>query len=221
MNRDDLEAVRRVLLYGNPGTMLQLARGEVNIGLRHDMDNEYRNALKLAQWEHAHGIRASYYVLHSAAYWRDERMELFETLHAIAALGHEVSLHNDAITLALLCGGDPALILFDGLRTLRARGFECVGTAAHGSRASHKAGLVNYDMFAECATDAYRKRWTPRPMADFGLEYEAYHLPYEHYLTESGGTWRQGTPGEITERFVLEGGNLVVLMHPCHWGDAL
>jgi hypothetical protein len=180
------------------------------------MDGEYRNALNLAKWEHAHGLRSSYFVLHTTRYWQQEKADVLRVLHEIADLGHEVSLHNDTLTVALQTGRDPFAVLEDMLAELRAEGFPCLGTAAHGSTETHAAGVINYDMFAECSTDAFRARWTPRPMSDFGLTYEAYKLGYAHYLSDNGGKWNV-PPLKVKADFQQTGGGLVVLMHPCHW----
>src|SRR5919201_3238903 len=37
------------------------------VGLRHDVDARLGSALRMAELEHAHGLRATYFVLHSAA----------------------------------------------------------------------------------------------------------------------------------------------------------
>ena len=132
---------------------------------------------------------------------------MLRALDRIASLGHEIGLHNNAITLALLTGEDPHRILDRDLSALRRHGFEIDGSVAHGDPLCHKVGYVNNEIFNECprpelggpdrviafddpATKThYRLELHPRPMADFGLTYEANFIGHTRYLTDTGGRW--------------------------------
>lgn len=51
-------------------------------------------------------------------------------------------------------------------------------------------------------------------MAELGLDYEASHLGYDNYLTDSGGAWmRSADPMTLT----LQKGRHQILMHPLYW----
>ena len=71
------------------------ADGKVVI-LRHDIDKRPENALRMAQMEHASGIKASYYIRVVKGTWNEEIIE------RIVALGHEVSYHYEDLTLSLI-----------------------------------------------------------------------------------------------------------------------
>jgi hypothetical protein len=213
---NDFAGVLDVISAGTPGTMLQLSRCEVNVGLRHDMDGwHHTDALKLAQWEHSQGLRSSYYVLHTAPYWKTDKAGALRTMHAIAEMGHEVGLHNDVLAIP----GDPFATLTAALEELRAEGFEILGTAAHGSTESRARGAINYEIFANTYPGPLHLsdcELATRFQEDFGLKYEAYSVPRTHYLSDNGGKWNT-PPAEIKRAFLEVGGNVVILMHPCHW----
>jgi hypothetical protein len=205
------------------------ARDEDVIGLRHDVDDNpgaLQTALKLADWEAARGYRSTYFILHTARYWRDERT-LRPALEQIAAAGHELGIHANALTVALRAGGDPAEILHAALERLRGYGFPIVGVAPHGDPACHRAGFVNDELFAECprpdwgapdrelTLDGRTVQLQPRPLADFGLRYETYRLPHGRYLSDSGGAWN------VPPESVADGpGQLHILQHPDWWSRA-
>ena len=44
------------------------------VALRHDVDHDLDLALEMAHHEHARGIRATYFLLHSAGYWQDPQL---------------------------------------------------------------------------------------------------------------------------------------------------
>ena len=68
------------------------ADGKVVI-LRHDIDKRPENALRLAQIEHASGVKASYYIRVVKGTWNEEIIE------QIVALGHEMSYHYEDLTI--------------------------------------------------------------------------------------------------------------------------
>lgn len=210
------------------------------IALRHDMDNDVENAVRFARWEAERGIRSTYYVLHTDWYFRasgsrEPSRLVLRALETIAGLGHEIGVHNDAITAALLTGGDPVEILGADLAALRRWGFEVTGTVAHGHRLCHELGYVNDEIFTECArphlgapdrtishappggdrTTSVALR--PVPMASLGLRYEA-NLAVRgmDYLSDAGGAWNE--PFAVAEsRFRETRRPLGILVHPCWW----
>src|SRR5437016_12184366 len=66
----------------------EFARGAGDLALRHDVDSRLESALELARLEHDRGLRATYFVLHTAPYWRDPR--LLPKLRRLQERGHEV-----------------------------------------------------------------------------------------------------------------------------------
>ncbi len=205
-------------------------RDPVVIGLRHDMDNVFEPSLELAHWEAERGYRATYFVLHDSRYWNEPQLR--PGLEEISSLGHEIGIHVNALAVALETGYSPSAILYDALERLRTWGHVVTGAVAHGDGLCHSVGFVNDEMFSECARPemgqpdrllAYggvRLQLDPRPLADFGLEYDAYRAgPRTLYLSDSGGRWSEPF-AELCERFPSPFGQLHVLMHGCWWLEA-
>jgi hypothetical protein len=206
--------------------------------IRHDMDHDVENAMRFAAWEADHGIKSTYYVLHNDWYWGADAAKpsrfVLNALDAIASLGHEIGLHNQAITVALRQRTDPLLVLDRALAALRLRGFDVVGTVAHGEPTARSLGYVNSEVFTDCPRpklgDPDRTiTWSdertgatsqvklhPLPLAEFGLEYEANYIGHTQYLSDTGGRWHRPFE-EAAEHFGREGGFLQLLIHPVWW----
>jgi len=221
--------------------MREIAAGELHptvIGLRHDVDNTLHPSLELAKWEHRHGFRSTYYVLHESPYW--DSPELRPTLEEIAALGHEIGIHSNAIAVALATGREPWEVLDTALARLRSWGLSVTGHVAHGDTewCYRKVGeqlelvFVNDELLEECARPelgepdrvvvAHERslRLGPRPMAEFGLTYDAYRVGARAlYLSDSSGRWNED-PARIAAQFPHPTGQLHILVHPCHWQEA-
>lgn len=232
MNRRDLDYLDQLILSPAAAvvSMRQVhegATGDDVVGLRHDVDDNpgsLDTAVKLASWEAERGYRSTYYILHTASYFPGAQ----GALEQIAALGHEIGIHANAIAAALTTGEDPAEILRDALGQLRGWGHDIVGVAPHGDeKCRHKDGsirFVNDEMFAECARPEFGApdreiapglQLDPKPLADYGLAYETYRLPRGRYLSDSGGHWN------VKPATVATGaGQLHVLQHPDWWAHA-
>ena len=195
----------------------EFARGAGDVVLRHDVDLRLDSALELARLEHERGLRATYFVLHTAPYWNDP--ELVPRLRRLAELGHEVGFHNDLVTIERVHGGDARTALEEALARLRAAGIDVVGAAAHGSPWCHRLGFHNNYVFA--GWDEPQPGFPSRDVSEkldpseFGLEYEAYHVPRDVYFSDSSFVdGRRAHPADLD----LEPGHrTIVLVHPCHW----
>lgn len=201
----------------------------VLVGLRHDLDGNLCRAVRMAELEAAAGIRATYFVRHTDPYfgwgWPEvkRRESVVLRYRRIAALGHEIGLHLDALSMAFEHGADPVRLLADDLAWMRAQGLEVVGAAAHGSPMSHHAGFENYEIFAGMTTRTavtYLGQSVPlgavAPSA-VGIEYETYHVPGDDYLSEAGGSWEGVDPVERLRR-AKPGARVQLLIHPVWWG---
>jgi hypothetical protein len=117
------------------------APDKVIVSLRHDIDNNINGAIKMAYREHKYGIRATYYILHSADYYgvtknyyfrRNEKaINYYKKLQE--TFGHEVSFHNDLVTLQVVYNIHPGAFLRQELAWLRANGISIKGSCTHGS----------------------------------------------------------------------------------------
>lgn len=210
------------------------ARRSDVVGLRHDVDDNAGSldtAVKIAKWERLHGYRSTYFMLHTAPYW--QRPDFPDCLDVIAACGHEIGIHANAIPEALRTGRKPAEILLDAIGQLCEWGHAPRGVAGHGDKMCRNAEgtvvFVNDEIFSECprpemgparrtiTRGAASVELEPKPLAYFGLEYETYRLPHGRYLSDSGGRW--SLPFRDVQDISL--GQLHVLWHPDWWAKAL
>ncbi len=210
--------------------LLQPAPPEkARLGLRHDVDDSLEHALALGRIEHELGLRSTYFVLHTAPYWRSSR--LVEMLLELQdGLGHEIGWHNDLVTLGCVHAVDAGAYLHEQLARLRAAGLSVEGTASHGSPWCHALGYHNQYFFEEFPPipgfPSYEVVPTPwgetkiekSTLASFGFTYEAYFLGEQRYLSDStfehGRRWH---PDALVPAELAAGETAIVLVHPCHW----
>ena len=163
--------------------------GDKAVLVRHDIDYRMDHALEFARYEASLGCFATYFLLHTAQYFDYSKvfgMQVAE-LHD---LGHEVGLHSAFISDWYTNGGkcDPAKPI--GFLRKHTMG-GVIGTAAHGDKICYDHDFVNYEVWKEC--QKLREKPGPWPkfkLSDFGLEYEAYSLPRDAYLTDTGHNWK-------------------------------
>jgi hypothetical protein len=81
-----------------PGIGSRHAAGEDWQGLlwRHDCDMSLNRALRLAQVENAHSVRATYFLLPHSEFYNLLEKEQVRLVERIRALGHDIGLHFDA-----------------------------------------------------------------------------------------------------------------------------
>lgn len=240
-----------VIPFTQQGTNLtwaEAARGEevptdTVVIIRHDIDHDLETALQIAEWENEKGIRATYCPLHTAWYYGElggggyqHSDFLIESCLELQRLGHEINLHNNFVSVALQNGIDPIALLEREVVALRSFGIDVRGTSMHGDRLCREVGFYNCELFSE---GVYESSGGPRmveyegnrvqlgatSMRDLGLEYEAYDLPRDAYVTDSGGRlrYRRNTRGrggirraEMTEP-PKYGRICGVLTHPVWW----
>ncbi len=227
------------------------------IGLRHDCDSaeSLGIAVNMAAWEVEHGYRSSYYVLHTSPYWDYPDFE--QMVYAIAGYGHEIGIHTDALAESLVTGEDPDLILERAIKRLRDLGFPVRGVAGHGNKLCNRAAdddepwFANDEQFSDFRRShlggkpvgepdrllwrgKIQRKLAPRPLADFGLDYEALWLsvPFYFRLSDSGGVWNDEGFDEIVETFAqqldvskaalypTDPRQLHILQHPDWWSRA-
>ena len=218
--------------------------------LRHDVDRKLpETGILQARADAEFGVRATTFLLHTAPYF-DYSPALRDMVREIAALGHDVELHIDAIgewAEAMAAGQQPPDLwecMWRPLRFLREEcGLPVRGCASHGNRLCGKMGFNNYHVFSDWALPEHNKLGHDRyALADFGIDYEAYHLPRIGAVADSGGQWRGGMRCEcpdprgwhrenyptVEDRLALrdavieafsrcEAGVLHVLIHPNWW----
>ena len=147
-------------------------------------------AARLAKTEHALGLKASYYVLHTApyyGYYKNHRhyrsKRCLDILLEIQSMGHEIGLHNDCLYNLVRHGIPIEETLQSELSFLRSHGIKIYGTASHGS--FHSYGASNYEIFEGMSIEG-RQHFIDKDgkvhrigyltMEDFNLEYEANYI---------------------------------------------
>jgi len=187
---------------------------------RHDVDRKPGNALRLAELEADRGIESTYYVRTTEEVFRPD------LIRRIAALGHEVGFHYEAVDRA---GGD-----LEQAEETFARNLNLVrGVAPVDTVCMHGNPLTPHDN---------RDLWDAASFETFGLLGEAYRsMDFEDvvYFSDTGRTWRDGalkvkdhTRGEGTKRvgadstydlvdLFREGAvsRACLLSHPNRWAD--
>ena len=137
---------------------------------RHDVDRKPGNAIRTAEIEREHGIRATYYFRMVPGVFRPE------IIRRVAALGHEIGYHYETLSQS---GGnsDAAIRLFQSnLRKLRK-------IAPIRTISMHGSPFSPHDN---------RDLWKTYDFGDFGIVGEAYlSLDYTRiaYFTDTGRIW--------------------------------
>ncbi|MFI7546055.1 hypothetical protein [Actinoplanes sp. NPDC049599] len=226
--------------------------------LRHDVDWRFDGALPLARVEADLGLRSTYFFLPPGDYGSlsnyygtvvDGRIvhsdSFLEGMRELRGLGHEVGIHNDFLQLSVHTGRTPRELLAEEIAWFAEQGIDVLGTASHGSRFAREHGFVNYELFTEAA----RQGKPPRCVqieggeelrlqqfsyTEVGLRYEAYEVPRDCYVSDSGGrfvvlrgamrqSWDRGAPSPVimskVRPLLADRTRAVVLLHPEWWTE--
>ncbi len=141
--------------------------------LRHDVDEQPQNALKMAEVERTLGVKATYY------FRRVPKSDHPDVIRAIAVMGHEIGYHYEDLTMS---EGDLPKAIASFSRNLEYfRQYYPVKTVCmHGSSSS------KFDN---------REIWKEVRLEDYGLIGEPY-LSFDfariYYLTDTGYAWDGG-----------------------------
>jgi hypothetical protein len=254
---DDLEELDEVF-YAKAARVVAMedvvagAREANVIGLRHDCDagHSLATAVSMAHWEAERGYRSTYFLLHTSPYWRYGWFP--NAVQEIAECGHEIGIHTDALAESLVTGEDPDLILERAITRLRDLGYTIRGVVGHGNpiclrnRQPDESPFANDEQFAECRRPGHgeadrllvrgkiSRNLAPRPLADFGLEYEALWCahPFAWRCSDSGGKWLNPgfeetaaifdlhTTVDKAPKHPIDPRQLHLLIHPDWWSEA-
>lgn len=205
----------------------------VVVAMRHDIDSHPEKALAMAALEEAAGLRSTYFVLHSAAYYgevRDGRLRRHAAIGALAQeldrRGFEIGIHHDLFSMMWRHGFAPEPFLREEIASYRALGVAVTGAAAHGDGTVIARGLNNMWIFAEFArsgASVVEGRSFPYPQATVagaGLAYEAYLLRRDESTGDIDARLKGRPAAELTALLAALpiGRRAIVLTHPEHWG---
>jgi hypothetical protein len=190
--------------------------------IRHDVDNHINLSWDMALEEYNRGIKAVYFFLNTAPYFR--WAAFLDMARDFVKIGHVIGLHNNTVAMAYKFGSADLAeeTMKRDLGYLRVAG-DIFITASHGDIWNRHHNVLNYEMFTECKR---RGVFPHKPMAHYGLKYEAYHTPYTFYLADSGGKWagfddekeRQTDPAKLIKKFnETDSGIMQLLVHPEWW----
>lgn len=191
------------------------------IYIRHDVDKDIDKAVKMALEEKKAGIISTYFILNTATYFDND---ISRQLNIIKDCGHEIGWHNNALSEFYVYkkGKELKTIVEDDLSLLRDKyGCTIRGSASHGDDICKELKFLNYHIFDIPGMKFQRfVRHTDHPifnMADFGLEYEAYFIRRNYYLSDSGDSWSLD-PKEVVKKFnEQENSTIQLLIHPDWW----
>ncbi|SFH81171.1 hypothetical protein SAMN05192551_103131 [Tindallia magadiensis] len=210
--------------------------------LRHDIDHDYETAIKMAEWENKNDLRANYCLLHSAWYYGEfqngrynHTEELVQLCTKIKDLGHEVSLHNNLLTLALKENVDYKEVLKRELDFFTSLGVQIQGTSSHGDRLCRELNYRNYEIFKEAVGSEYggnrlitynekesEVEVGKASMSELNLLYEAYDIWMDTYISDAGGTLKtvknmEQRHGHLKNDHEKANSIVGILTHPIWW----
>ena len=228
---------------------IALPKNSEYLAIRHDVDHRLDRALKMARIEREEGVRATYYLLPPGDYDSTSNYygriidgqiyasaELAEGAMELQSLGHEVGLHNDFLQLSTLLRRPVGTLIREEVAYFASIGIPVVGSASHGSAFARTHGFTNYEIFAE--TKEKRQARTidlgkhgsfelfSIPMVETGLKYEAYWLPRQIYISDTGSVLTAGyhRTQDASLSWLLDniGGarRIAALVHADWWDDA-
>jgi hypothetical protein len=206
----------------------------VVVGMRHDIDANPFKALEMVEMEKKAGIRATYYVLPTAKYYgtivnsslkrNPEMGALYQELYK---KGAEIGIHNDLITMMIKYNCIPLAVNLEELNYFQYLGIPIYGTASHGSELVKSMGIANFMIFSDFALvdsvsyNGHKYRLGQFSLKQYGYKYEAYHIKYNIYLSEAGGSWKdpKGFDGVLEIlKSSKPGDRIEILTHPDWWG---
>ncbi len=228
--------------------------------IRHDVDHSLDNAMMLAELENTMGIQSTYFMLHPGDYDQTENYYglvsgsriihapgFFDRCRDLVAMGHEVGLHNDVVQLSFLTRRSVLDLLVAEIAAFAEAGITIHGSASHGSQFARDHNLANYEIFADCVSgrgekgrtvgqDGWQVALHSVPLAEAGLEYEAYFVPRNMDFSDSGSQLGLYSTKERIAAANIQSDDdvtriremirqqqdprLVLLLHPCWWAKA-
>ncbi len=157
--------------------------------LRHDLDRHMEGVLEMAGIENNMNIKSTYFPLHTSPYF-DYSTKFFDLWKKVKELGHEIGIHNDFLWEYIINKKRKISlnkIIEKPIKRFRLNGFNIYGTSSHGnSELFSKYNLRNFDVFKECG-EINNYLFNQLSFKDYELEYEAYYIGHNYYLTDTMG----------------------------------
>ncbi len=237
--------------------------------IRHDVDHDIDTALAIAKIEAKSNYRSTFFLLPPGSYGQHNYYGrivngrvvhdplLIDKCRRLIDFGHDVGFHNDIVSLALIMRQIPKDLLASEVEFFEKHNIHLVGTAAHGNPLCQKLKYLNQEIFIEYVCN---DRETGRiikynnhqvtlhtlRLADFRFQFEAYLLPKDSRISDTGGRWAGLIVGRRCD-YHVESSSIIkkrlykkfdcrefqsiismlrpganvramqVMTHPCHW----
>lgn len=207
---------------------------KIVVGLRHDVDLNIYKAVEMSRMESIYGVRSTYFLLATADYYGHfdgSTLVRFpgikKLIHDLSSNGAEIGIHNDLFTVMIKYNCDPLDFNTQELEFYKSINIPVTGSASHGGEIAKQLRYPCYNIFSDYATSnsiEYNGLKYPigrNSLSDYGFEYEAYHIPYNVYYSDSGGKWNdpKGFEGILNDLDTCKAGDRVqILVHPDWWG---
>lgn len=197
------------------------------IGLRHDVDCDIDHCIKIARIEHEEGVKATYFMLHTAKYFFDDiksrqlNKHLIEKLKYIQDdLGHEIGIHSDLMPIELIYKLNPDNYLLEIIELLQESGINIQGIAGHGNLFKH----LYKENFLKSNEKVRNKNIYANPHKEFycnkfGLSYEAYSLDHDLFIGDADfpNNKRWDFSNLNKDFYVFKEDRIIILIHTAHW----
>ena len=218
---------------------------EKRLLIRHDIDHDLWTAEKMAEIESEYNFCSTYFVLHTAPYFKNKFNKTMEICRNIQSMGHEIGLHNDLISDFFFNSKEPKANLAELLKLFEREGIAISGSASHGSTIIQKLNktlnkkmfipYTNYLVFSglleetllkfpdkrQPSNPKFKSRELNLPcinMNDFELKYESYFVKYDHYISDTARRfWASGSDPISTLKKLDNSDTLQCLFHPIWW----
>lgn len=223
---------------------------KVVVGIKHDVDCHIFKAQKIAELEKNYNIASTYYILPTATYFgkifekKFIKNDFLDPIYKkIYKLGHEIGIHNDLLTVWLVWNLDYFLFNQYCIKTFTDQGIPIYGTSSHGSSICREIQKANYEIFSDFCKEPQKivyknKEYTlgQKSLNEMDYKYEAYHINYNIYFSDTGGKWHISTNSKskldeeesnkntATFEEVLQtlkktkpGDRVIFLIHPLWW----
>lgn len=164
---------------------------------RHDLDMSLETGLRMAEFEHELGVRATYFFLFSSPFYNLLSEGSFAYPRKFIELGHEVGLHYDVSCYAAL-SSDPAALLRSEMTMLGRLSGRPVRSIS-----MHNPSINGADPF--------------RDMPGVQNAYADAHTTEIAYWSDSAGAWRDKTVQAVEQGAFPP--RLQLLSHPVFWND--
>lgn len=174
---------------------------EKHLILRHDIDNSFEQAMRVARADADAGVTSTFFLRVHARGYNLFALPTLIGVREMEAMGHEVQLHLEGGQRAWLGGEDVEWA------ERQKTAFEAALNRPVGGFSSHEPARTGGLGFA----DAMLQRWSDT--ATYHAYQDRFLMPQMKYLSDSSARWREGHFGT----WVGKEPQMQVLTHPFWW----